>query len=165
MDAKVIVVQGGEELLAALAKILGSEVAAQVGLPAPVDPCEVCEEPCDEEEFEVECDESCKICNPEPDFAFGEVISTETDEFTLTRVYSVIGADDLDVTVTDAGVVVSGMVFDTEYEIEAEFENTIAEAGAYDEVTAYYNSDDDTLTVELTKVGPEGAVVEIENWM
>lgn len=146
-DVKVIVVQAGEEFLAALTKLLGSEAAQAVqgAVKEAVDATQPIEE-------EIEVEET---------FDFGQVVSDglEDDGDSYSKTYKVLDASDLSVVVTDRGVEVEGL--DVEGD---EFEDIIAPNGAFDEVTAYFDQDEETLHVTLFKVDEGGKVVEIEGF-
>jgi hypothetical protein len=204
-EVKVITIQAGEDFLASLTKLLGSDVAAAVdsavkqagvdvatgtvsAAPAPaVESYEPDEDEVDEDEisdedqafvdsFDEDGDEDavegeCEVCehcgaiqSSEDEAeapAFGEVSEEGLveSEDCFTKYYSVVDADRLDVKVTPTGVVVDGDNLAGET-----FEDTIAPYGAYDEVTAFFDSDNEVLEVVLWKVTPEGVEVVIEGW-
>lgn len=176
-EVKVITVQAGEEFLAALTKLLGSDVAAQVqnAVNEATEGVVEVEEP-DFDVVEEPVGDECPLCccsecqgeeEEEVEVEFGTVLDDLEDEVAFERIYDVTGAADLSVTVTPTGVVVAGTRYEEDVygeENNSTFEDLFGPQGAYDEVTAEYDEENATLTVSLFKVAPEGTTVEIDGW-
>lgn len=149
-EIKVITIQAGEEFLAALTKLLGGEAAAQVQAAVQAAGVDVGGQT---ETVEPEV-------TPEPEFDFGESVNgLEDDEDSFRKTYKVEDAVDMNVKVTPQGVVVSAESGDGEM-----LDDVIAPYGAYDEVIAEFDADEQELTVILYKVDEDGTDVEIEGW-
>lgn len=152
-EIKVIAVQASGEILAALEKLLGVKVDV-AGLQALQTAVEVADVP------------EAPVEPPKPVIPFGTLLTEDEDEGRFKYVWAVPGATDLDVKVVANGVQVTAAAVNEE--IGGGFTKLLQPQGAFDEVTAVYDTDTDagveTLTVRLFKVDEDGRDVEIIGW-
>ncbi len=137
-NVKVVVLEAGSELEAALLKLLGGSVDVAG------------EQPIVDEVVEVDEDD---LVEEDEEF-FGQIVEADDSEQRVKRSYFVGDYTDLSVRVTNEGVVVSGTSVDG-----VEMNDTISPQGGFDEVTAVEN--DGVLTVRLYHLPAEGREVEI----